>query len=179
MKRVELVLSNLDFHRWMELNKQKEAQRKFCIHDMKHVVDVARIMYILFLESGDTKKLLAALVDEKKCTVTEVEAKEIIYATALLHDIGRWKEYQTGEDHAQLGAEMAIPVLVTAGFNQTEIMIISKAIREHRSGVAPRTLLGEKLYRADKLSRPCLSCPVSGECYKIDSMETSKTAIIY
>ena len=50
---------------------KKEEERIFCIHDIEHCLDVARISYILALEN-DIK------ID-----------KDIVYGAALLHDIGR------------------------------------------------------------------------------------------
>ena len=50
---------------------KKEEDRIFCIHDIEHCLDVARISYILAFENG-------IKID-----------KEIVYGAALLHDIGR------------------------------------------------------------------------------------------
>ena len=48
-----------------------ERDRQFCRHDLVHFLDVARLAYIENLERG-------LGID-----------KELIYAAALLHDIGR------------------------------------------------------------------------------------------
>ncbi|MGI6684337.1 MAG: HD domain-containing protein [Bacillota bacterium] len=66
------------------MNEQQEINREFCCHQMQHALDVARIYYILFLEKyqdGISSDLKNMSVDQ---------TKELIYATALLHDIGRW-----------------------------------------------------------------------------------------
>ena len=38
-----------------------------------------------------------------------------------LHDIGRWRQYETGEDHSIIGAEMAEEILGRAVFSPQEI----------------------------------------------------------
>lgn len=174
MTRVEQILQDSFFQECMARNQAKEVNRKFCKHSIQHVIDVARVTYIIMLESADLKKF----IEEYRLNDREA-AKEIIYAAALLHDIGRWKEYETGEDHAACGAEMAVEILVRAGFNQAETNIIIRAIREHRRIGEDMSMLGERLYRADNLSRACSQCEASYECYKFDDMETGTKALIY
>lgn len=174
MGRVEQVFNNSLFRQWMDKNKEKEVYRRFCNHDLQHVVDVARILYILFLEEGSLQYFVNTFgLDNYEA------AKEVIYAAALLHDVGRWKQYETGEDHAVLGKGMASAVLTEAGYLPGETKIITQAIGEHRSNFENRSFLGEKLYRADKLARPCMQCLAKEECYKYKEMETGKRALIY
>ncbi len=52
-----------------------EADRIFCRHTPEHFLDVARLAYIFALERG------------LDCS------RELIYCTALLHDIGRVRQY--------------------------------------------------------------------------------------
>ena len=52
--------------------QQAEKGRIFCRHTMEHFLDTARLMYIYNLEDGAPVK------------------KDIIYAAALLHDLGRF-----------------------------------------------------------------------------------------
>ena len=82
MKRVNCILSDVDFLDYIAKIKKLEENRIFCHHDMNHLLDVCRISWILNLE----EKLQ---LDKSK-----------VYAAALLHDIGRWIEYETGKDHA-------------------------------------------------------------------------------
>lgn len=81
---------------------------------MDHLLDVCRISWILNLEEG-------LLID-----------KERIYAAALLHDIGRWVEYETGQDHAMASGELAEDILDRCGFSGNEKADIIEAIKSHR-----------------------------------------------
>lgn len=174
MNRVEQILQDSFYQECMIRNQAKEVDRKFCKHTIQHVIDVARIAYIIMMESGDLNRFI-----EEHGLAGRPVGKEIIYAAALLHDIGRWQEYETGKDHASLGASLAVEILERAGFNRGEVRIITCAIREHRNIEENMSLLGERLYRADNLSRICSQCEANYECYKFDDMETGKKALIY
>ncbi len=152
MKRVKDLLAEAEFKEYLENIAVREADRKFCRHDLTHFMDVARICYILWLEAGQP--------DKGKIT------KEIIYITALLHDIGRWREYERGGDHALISSDVAHTILERKGFPAAEIEVITQAIFTHRKLTGDETLLGRLLYRADKLSRSCFSCDVKEECHK-------------
>lgn len=173
MKRVEVILKDPRYQDYINKNVIQEKDRKFCRHSFQHLVDVARITYILMLEAGDINRFI-----NEKCLAPDT-AREIIYASALLHDIGRWREYETGEDHAVISAELAVDILDSAGFDENEISIICTGIREHRRACENASLLGELLNRADNLSRLCLQCQAGEECYKIDRMETGSRLLIY
>jgi len=99
VKRIESVLNNAFYLDCLGRNKEREAERAFCRHDFQHMVDVARISYILALESGDLNRFqdLYSLPDL-------AAAREIIYSAGLMHDLARWVQYDTGEDHAAAGA---------------------------------------------------------------------------
>ena len=109
-----------------------ERVNAICRHDRAHFLDVARLAYIENLERG-------LGVD-----------KELIYAAALLHDIGRHLQYTQNIPHDEAGAQLA------------EIM---QAILQHRGdGDRSRDGLAALLYRADKASRACLFCAAEPEC---------------
>ena len=98
-------------------NLQKfEEDRIFCRHTFEHFMDVARIAYIMNLEKG------LGL------------SKEIIYAVALLHDIGRDEQYENDIPHEIAGAKIAESLLPECGFDDREKSMIVGAILEHRSG---------------------------------------------
>lgn len=161
MRRVELILNDRSYQEYLSKNARHEVNRRFCRHDFQHLLDVARVTYILLLEAGELGRLVEA------CGLAGREvAREVIYAAGLVHDIARWRQYQTGEDHAEAGAELALPLLTGAGFNHGEIGVILAAVREHRTGAAKSTLLGERLCRADDFSRPCFQCGARAECHK-------------
>jgi len=123
------------------------------------MLDVARLTYILLLESGQ----VAALSAER--------GRELCYAAGLLHDVGRWRQYDGDGDHARAGAELAGPILTRAGFSPAEVELVVGAVAGHRSEGAG--ILGRLLARADRLSRECWRCRARELCYKADRMETA------
>ena len=99
--------------------------------------------------------------------------KEVVYAAGLLHDIGKWKEYRDGDEHASYSAKLARTILPRAFFNPDEIEIICQAIFEHSHLCNDISFLGERLYRADNLSRKCLQCEYHEQCPKARQKVTS------
>ena len=163
MRRVGKIMNDDYYRECLERNAAAEINRQFCRHDLQHMLDVARITYMLVLEDACKKVPDAAGL-----------TREIVYAAGLLHDLARWLEYKTGEEHAVAGARLAGPVLDRSGFAEWEKAIILTAMREHRAGAEEKvSLLGRYLARADDLSRPCYHCKARAECYKIDRMETA------
>ncbi len=79
--------------------------------------------------------------------------ERVVGAAALLHDIGRAREQETGVSHAILSAEMGREVLRRAGYTEEEIQQVTDAIRTHRfsEGLVPDSLEGKILSDADKL----------------------------
>ena len=131
-----------------ELHKLQllEADREFCRHTPEHFLDVARLAYIRALEENYSVSM------------------ELIYCTALLHDIGRARQYEDGTPHDEAGAVIAEQILKELGFSPEEIQAIVSAIRGHRAETN-QTILGQLIYRADKKSRNCFSCKAEPECY--------------
>ncbi len=152
MNRIENILSDDSYKSYISDIENKEKNRKFCCHGMEHCFDVARIAYIISLE-------------EK----TGID-KELIYAAALLHDIGRAAEYRDGSPHHETGAEIASEILSHTDFNQDEIKTICHAITCHKSE-SDGNGLSSLLYRADKLSRCCFRCEAYDECYWDEGMK--------
>lgn len=127
--------------------RDAERDRVFCRHTMEHFLDVARLMYIYHLEDD------AGL------------SKEMIYAAALLHDIGRYEQIASGTPHHIAGARIAGKILRDCGFSEKETVRIQNAISSHRNFEAGEAdLLAVYLYRADKQSRNCFCCPAEKEC---------------
>ena len=147
MDRIDKILNHDLFLYHLGRNNAAEADRRFCRHNMEHFLDVARIGWIMVLEEG-----LAV-------------SKELLYASALLHDIGRFRQYEEKIPHEVAGVELASRILCDCAFTQDEQREILDAISGHRSNTGhPQTLLGEVLCRADKASRPCFSCGAIGDC---------------
>ncbi|MGB4503400.1 MAG: HD domain-containing protein [Syntrophaceticus sp.] len=174
MERIDAIVRDPLFQECLNKNKKAEKGREFCKHDLQHFIDVARITYILVLESSR----FSNLIEDNRLSSAQA-AKEVVYAAGILHDIGRWHQYETGEDHSIIGAELAEEVLKRANFTQQEIRVIVRAIREHRSQREGMSLLGELLHRADNLSRACHECSAKERCYKFSSMETGELVLIY
>lgn len=135
------------FTECLSRNQEAEKDRPFCRHDLSHFLDVARIGMILNLREQ-------AGVEE-----------ELLYAAALLHDIGRYVQYADGTPHEQASALLAPGILSDCGFTDKETGDILRAIERHRSpeAAAERSLAG-LLYRADKASRACFACRAEADC---------------
>jgi uncharacterized protein len=162
MDRVDSILKSKKFIKYLNKNIKMEKKRKFCKHNMIHFMEVARVMYIINLENIE---------------IINRFSKDIIYATALLHDIGRWKQYKDGSEHAEVGAKLCIEILDKSGFNNEEKELISEAILNHRNNGQDKNSLNWLLYEADKKSRLCYACEVLELCYRFD--EYKKPKLIY
>lgn len=147
MERIDRILRHPLFLQYVGENAKEEETRLFCCHDMAHFLDVARIAWILNLEEEDGI------------------GRDLIYAAALLHDIGRYLQYRDKIPHEQAGVMLAPPILRDCGFDETEANRILSAIATHRdASVSGRKDLNGLLYRADKLSRPCYVCKQEKAC---------------
>ena len=147
MERIEKILNHDLFKYYVLENEKEEKNRLFCHHDMGHFLDVARIARILNLEE---KAGLDA---------------EIVYAAALLHDIGRHLQYREKISHEEASAMLAPRILQECGYKEEEQEEILFAIAAHRDREkASERTLAEILYRADKLSRPCFCCKQESNC---------------
>lgn len=147
MERIDEIIRHPVFQEGLQEIKRAEKERIFCRHGMEHLLDVARIAWILNLEEG------AAL------------EKEWIYAAAFLHDIGKGRQYLDGTPHQIAGIELAREILAECHFQEAEMAVILDAIQSHRDGsVKEEKGLRGILYRADKASRACYCCEASGEC---------------
>lgn len=147
MNRVDLILEHPKYQEYIDKIKQAEEKRIFCLHNMNHFLDVARIAYIMNLE--------------EELGIS----KEIIYVTALLHDIGRFVQYEDGMPHEKASAELAEELLQETGFDKKEQSLILRAIREHRNKeMADEKSLAGIIYRADKASRACFACEAEVHC---------------
>ena len=158
MKRIDAIYTHPLYQQHFLALQQREKDRFFCRHTMEHFLDVARLMYIRNLEEQ------AGL------------SKELIYAAALTHDIGRNEQYVSGEPHEKAGARLAREILKDCGFREDEIRKVQNAILSHRghAGTAgykngcqeemDTEKLSQYLYWADKKSRNCFSCPACEEC---------------
>lgn len=147
MERVNLILNHPMYQECLAKIEAAEKDRLFCRHNMSHFLDVARIAMIFNLEKGLGLN------------------KEWIYAAGLLHDIGRYVQYEDGTPHEEASSRIAPKILEECGFNKKETGVILEAIREHRTKeVAKQGSLSGIIYDADKKSRACFACKMEEEC---------------
>lgn len=147
MHRLDKICSHSLWRKCLGEIGRLEEDRIFCRHDAQHFLDVARIAYIENLEQGSGIP------------------KELIYAAAVLHDIGRHLQYTEGISHEEASAQLAETILEGCGFTGSETEEILQAIRLHRNPeTAEDTGLAGLLYRADKKSRACGFCEAREQC---------------
>lgn len=150
MKRVNQILKHPLYKKWYGQLERREADRCFCRHQMPHLMDVARIAYIMALEKQ-------AGID-----------KEVIYATSVLHDIGKYIQYEKNIPHEQAGEKIAADILDTLPeeyrFSEEDRRMILTAIRGHRRLRESADVLEKLIYYADKASRMCFACSAEEQC---------------
>ena len=147
MHRITRILHDPEYIGHMRKILRTEYDRLFCHHGFGHAVSVARIAYILAMEENLPY------------------SKEMLYAVALLHDVGRYTELEKSMSHHEAGAILAEDYLIRAGFTEEERKEICNAIREHKEYGGQNGTLSGVLYRADKLSRNCFLCDAQKDCY--------------
>ncbi|AGX41311.1 HD domain-containing protein [Clostridium saccharobutylicum] len=144
MERFNYILNDEKYIDYLKRNKKFEENRRFCRHNLEHFLDVARIAQEINLEENLGFK------------------KEIIYTTAILHDIGKSFQYENGTPHEIASWEIAKEILENYNFNEEEIELIEQGVLGHRNKLSDGFSL--LIYRADKLSRLCISCNAIDEC---------------
>ncbi len=149
MKRIDDILEHPEFKENIKRINEAEIDRIYCLHGIEHLLDVARISYIINMEENLGYN------------------KEVIYAMGLLHDIGRNLEYQQGVSHHQAGGEIAFEILKDVGFCEEECKMICQAIKNHKEPMdgEDEKSLNYLLFKADKLSRNCFNCKAYDSCY--------------
>lgn len=150
MEYVEKLSGDREYRQLLERLKELEKDRIYCHHGIGHLLDVARIAYIENLE--------AQLGLEK----------EDIYIAALLHDLGRVDEYESGIGHHIAGRKRARYFLQKIDYPWERQAVILDAIAEHRNkeniegNEAP--MFHRILVKADRGSRNCRFCDAYESC---------------
>lgn len=159
MPRVDAIWANPLFQENLAAIEAAEAQRVYCRHGLSHLLDVARTAWIINLGGGFGL------------------ARDVVYAAALLHDIGHAAEYSEGISHDVAGVEIARRILGTVvaeqRFSSAEAEAIVKAVRGHRADVdavscefsSLSSRLACVIAEADHRSRPCFACSACATCY--------------
>lgn len=170
--RYQKILTDALFQKELEQIRHLEEQRIYCGHDLNHLLDVARITYIQALELLSSEEMAAPAPALNRL-------KDIIYAAALLHDIGRAREYEEQIPHDEASAKIAGEILTRCGYLSREIQQITALILSHRGqdeteegsaeDLPPSQLLSTQklitLFReADKASRLCFCCRAKDSC---------------
>lgn len=178
MERVNRILDHPLFQECLRQIREAERERIYCKHDMRHFLDVARLSWIASLEQG-------LGLD-----------KEIVYAAALLHDIGRARQYACGTSHDAASAELIGKIMPECGFSVDEAAEVAAAVEGHSQsrravtvgdgeqgrsaapeqcgyggeigGECSREYLGSILREADHASRSCYDCDARESCYWTD-----------
>ncbi len=141
MERIDKILNHDLFIEYTRKIYTAEADRSFCCHNIEHFLDVARIAMILNLK--------------EQLNIEE----ELIYAAGLLHDIGRFVEYEEGVPHETASSILAPEILMQCGFEQNETCVIISAILHHRDKkVEMNKDLRGIIYIEDKARRACFLC---------------------
>ena len=162
MEYVDKLLQETEFLQLLERLEQLEQKREFCRHGLTHLLDTAKIAWIRVLEQGQEKT-----------------NKETVYLAALLHDLGRIREYEDGIPHHEAGAVLAAELLDQIGYPKEKAELIRSAVAEHRRSSATADAAGgqdsrpavdaaeglrELLTWADKKSRNCFCCKAQESC---------------
>lgn len=149
-KKLQFIQNHPLYIAFAEKLKELEKDRIFCRHQTDHLLDVARITYILNLERN------LGL------------SRDLIYGAALLHDIGKSRQYEEGSPHETAGEALAAQILADMpkdiAYTEEEQRQILTAIRGHRRLREDAELLEALLYQGDKMSRACFACPAQSKC---------------
>lgn len=145
MQRIQPILQSTLFQETMQRMEQLERERIYCGHDLSHLLDVARIAALLAVD------------------VQAAYPRDVIYAAALLHDIGRVQQYTDGTPHAQAGAAIAQQILQHTEFSQQEQREILQAVSGHQEDTAQNSLT-QLIHEADHRCRMCFACAAQDTC---------------
>lgn len=150
MDRVNAIWKHPLYQKYYARIEELEQNRVFCRHQMPHLLDVARIAYIRNLE------------DDMGF------AKDVVYAAAVLHDIGKALQYEARIPHELAGVDIAEQILADlpaeAAYTTDEKRMILTAIKGHRRLREDPEPLEKLLYESDKASRICFACPAEAQC---------------
>ena len=156
-------------NRFLELSaRRKELEVTLWVDTVQRARDpvreAARKMEIAESDYASMTKQIDALEEG----LADELSRDVVYAAALLHDIGRATQYEMEEPHDIAGVRIARSIMGTVedgcAFSPAEQDLIAGAIGAHRDGADAASPLARLLYRADKLSRPCFACTARPEC---------------
>lgn len=144
LKNTNQLFQDENYQKYLNKIKFHEKQREFCHHDLPHFLAVARIAAVKSMEADLGLP------------------RDLIYTTALLHDIGRFVQYEDKIPHEIASHALAIPLLEPLDFTSEEKKLILEAILNHRNSESKGFC--HIFYESDKLSRDCFNCPAEKQC---------------
>ena len=153
------ILENCLYRQELRKLEALEKDRIFCKHGIEHSLDTARIAMILCRENG-----------------IEINP-DIIYTSALLHDIGRSREYTEKIPHHSGGLSIAERILDDTDCPEDIKKSVISLIANHRNPDNPPDSPEYFFYVADKKSRLCFVCPARTECYWSDEKKNMKIEV--
>ena len=115
INKINRIKQNQKYKEYVQRIELHEKERFFCKHDMTHFLDVCRLTQILCMKKNNPL------------------STELIYAAGLLHDIGRWQEYEKGVRHEIASGILAMEILEECGFDGEETEEVVLAIKNHRN----------------------------------------------
>ena len=153
-RRINLIVTHPEYIKCQDIINNYEKNRFYCKHDIFHALDVARIFYIQTLERGIYFK------------------KDIVYAIALLHDIGRAHEYIHSIPHHLASVNISKTILSECDYQLDEIKLITDIISTHRESYEILSI-NQLFFESDKMSRLCFQCSANPQCkWKQDRKNT-------
>lgn len=158
MKYTDRVLKHPIFEKFVKEIRQIENGRIYCHHELEHAVDVARLAWIYYLEDTLTN---------------DIQQKDLIYTCALLHDIGRVAQYETGVHHSISGVAPAMQILQDIEAPESWMKEILDVVSEHSHGAVSDNKKNLEYYitKADHDCRLCFSCEAKDSCkWTMDEM---------
>ena len=167
MKYTDLVLKHPIFTEFVEEIHMAEAFRIYCGHEIDHAMEVARLSWIYYLEESLKEGELQGWSSDLE------ETKDLFYVAALLHDIGRVAQYETGVHHAIAGIKPAKQILADIQAPLEWVDQILEVIAEHSDKTAqpsdkatgyPVKNLQYYIAKADHDCRLCFSCLAADSC---------------
>lgn len=145
MQRIRPILRDQEFLTLLREIEELEQDRIYCRHGLPHLLDTARIAAIMAMDAN------------AGCP------RDVIYAAALLHDIGRGVQYTQNIPHEQAGIAIAKRILQRTEFTPAEQEEILTAVGGHQSEQREHTL-SRLIHEADHACRMCFACAAQDTC---------------
>ena len=154
-EQTKRLLQHPIYQKRLALLQELEGNRIYCGHDLSHFFAVGRIAETLSKENHLP------------------HSNDVLWAAALLHDMGRVEQYQQGISHDKASVAFAREILLSLGWDQADMELVCEAIGSHSKRFAVKDRwesrtelrsLAEVLSFADHFSRKCYECKGADSC---------------